>query len=213
MRILIVDDYVLFREGVAALLRTESDIQVVGVAGSVQEAVDLARDVEPEIILMNDLHDGSSAEATRAILSNQPECKVIFLTTSKDDKSLFEAIRSGAKGYLPKTISPQKLLASIRSVYQGESAISRLMTLRLMEELARTKTPEPSPSQMLDTLTRREQEVLQMLGSGLNNHEISARLFISPNTVKHYVYTIFEKLKLTNRREAIRIARQYGLIH
>ncbi len=213
MRILIVDNFVLFREGVAALLRTENDIQVVGLAGNVEEAIVIAREVEPEIILMNDLQDGSSAEATKAILSMQPDCKVIFLTTFDDDKSMLEAIRSGAKGYLPKTISPQKLLASIRSVYQGESAISRLMTLRLMEELARSKGPEPATSQILNTLTRREQEVLKMLGAGMNNNEISARLFISPNTVKHYVYTIFEKLKLTNRREAVTIARQHGLIN
>jgi DNA-binding NarL/FixJ family response regulator len=213
MRIIIVDDFVLFREGIVALLGTEKDIQIVGLAGSVREAIAMAGEMEPEIVLMdNDLPDGNGAEATRSILARQPNCKVIFLTTCEEDQSLFEAIRCGAKGYLSKTISPQKLLASIRAVYRGEAAISRLMTLHLMNELARTKEDVLPTTNIHKILTSREQEVLRMLASGMNNHDISVRLFLSQNTVKHYVYTIFEKLKLTNRREAVSIAHQCGLV-
>ncbi len=214
MKIIIVDDYVLFREGIAALLGTEKDIQIVGLAGSVQETVEIACDVEPDIILMDStLLDGTGADATRKILERQPNCKVIILTTCEQDASLFDAIRSGAKGYLLKTISPQKLLASIRSVYRGESAISRSMTLRLMEELARTKASEPATDQIQDKLTPREQEVLRMLATGMNNYDISVHLFLSQNTVKHYIYRIFDKLQITNRREAARFARQNGLVN
>ena len=140
MKTIIVDDHVLFREGLASIISSEPDIEIAGLAGTVQEAVEMARAKKPEVILMDfSLPDGTGPEATRMILDDQPDCKVIFLTMSEEDEDLFAAIRSGASGYLLKNMRPQKLVAALRSVYRGESALSRSMTMRLMKEFSRTK--------------------------------------------------------------------------
>jgi two-component system, NarL family, nitrate/nitrite response regulator NarL len=210
MKIIIVDDHVLFREGLAAIIRSETDIEIIGQAGSVQEAIELVKTLKPDLILMDfALPDGTGADATRAILKEHPQCKIIFLTMSEEDEHLFAAIRSGAKGYLLKNMRPSKLISTLRSVQQGESALSRSMTLRLMEELARTKE---SPRTGDPTLTRREMEVLRELASGVSNQEIAQHLFISENTVKYHVHSILEKLNLSDRRDAAIYAREHGLI-
>jgi DNA-binding NarL/FixJ family response regulator len=210
MKIVIVDDHVLFREGLAAIIRSESDLKIVGQAGSVAEAIETVKALKPDMVLMDfGLPDGTGADATRAILHEHPECKVVFLTMSEEDDDLIAAIRSGAKGYLLKNMHPSKLVSSLRSVQQGESAVSRSMTLRLMEELARTKEPaQPGDP----TLTRRELEVLRELAAGLSNQEIAQRLFIAENTVKYHVHSILEKLGLSDRRDAAAYAREHRLI-
>jgi DNA-binding NarL/FixJ family response regulator len=210
MKIIIVDDHVLFREGLAAIIRSESDIEVIGQAGTVEDAIEIVRELKPEMVLMDfGLPDGTGADATRTILNKHPECKIIFLTMSEEDEDLFAAIRSGAKGYLLKNMHPSKLISTLRSVQKGESALSRSMTLRLMEELARTKEP---PRAGDPTLTRRELEVLRELASGLSNQEIAERLVISENTVKYHVHSILEKLNLSDRRDAALYAREHGLL-
>jgi two-component system nitrate/nitrite response regulator NarL len=210
MKLVIVDDHVLFREGLASIIRSEPDIEIVGMAGTVREAVDLSVSVKPEIILMDfSLPDGNGADATRLILDHQPECKIVFLTMSEEDDDLFEAVRSGAKGYLLKNMQPQKLVVALRSVQKGESALSRSMTLRLMEELSRTKKTEYPPE---TTLTHRELDVLRALASGLSNQEIADRLVISENTVKYHVHSILGKLGLKDRKEVANYAREHGFI-
>lgn len=210
MKIVIVDDHILFREGLAAIIRAEPDIEVIGQAGTVQEAIALVSGLNPDIVLMDfGLPDGTGADATRAILKEHPKCKIVFLTMSEEDDDLFAAIRSGAKGYLLKNMRPSKLLSTLRSVQKGESALSRSMTLRLMEELARTKE---APRTGDPTLTRRELEVLRELASGFSNQEIAGRLFISENTVKYHVHSILEKLNLSDRREVGAYAREHGLL-
>jgi DNA-binding NarL/FixJ family response regulator len=210
MKIIIVDDHILFREGLAAIIRSEPDIEIIGQAGTVQEAIETVKVLKPDMVLMDfSLPDGTGADATRAILKEHPKCKIIFLTMSEEDEHLFAAVRSGAKGYLLKNMHPSKLVSTLRSVQKGESALSRSMTLRLMEELARTK----EPSQTGDpTLTRREMEVLRELASGVSNQEIADHLFISENTVKYHVHSILEKLNLSDRRDAAIYARERGLI-
>jgi len=210
MKIIIVDDHVLFREGLASIVRSEPDIEVVGMAGKVRDAVEMAGILKPDIILMDfTLPDGTGADATRQILSKHPECKIVFLTMSEEDEDLFAAIRSGAKGYLLKDMQPKKLVAALRAVQQGESALSRSMTMRVMEELSRTKKQEyPQDA----TLTHRELDVLRDLASGMSNQEIARHLFISENTVKYHVHSILEKLNLPDRREAADYARKYGLV-
>jgi DNA-binding NarL/FixJ family response regulator len=213
MKILIVDDHILFREGLAAILQNETDIEIAGLAGSVQEAVETMRAVKPDIILMDfSLPDGTGADATRQILREYPNCKVVFLTISPDDENLFAAIRSGAKGYLLKDMRPAKLIAALRSVIQGESAISRAMTLHLMEELSRTQTNYQPADPALDILTQREKEVLQMVATGGTNQEIANRLFISENTVKYHIHSILSKLNVPDRIAAVRFGRQHGLV-
>jgi DNA-binding NarL/FixJ family response regulator len=212
IRIVIVDDHVLFREGLAAIIRQEPDIQVVGLVGTVQEAVETALRLKPDIVLMDfNLPDGSGAEATRVIIQNDPGCKVVFMTMSDSDEDLLAAVRSGAVGYLMKNMTPSKLVAALRSVQQGESALSRSMTLRLMGELARIKEPEPAADPALGRLTSRELEVLSQLAAGKTNSEIAARLYISENTVKYHVHTILEKLNLHSRSEAARFAKAHGI--
>ncbi len=213
MRIVIVDDHVLFREGLSSIIRSEPDIQVTGMAGTVQEAVELVRKLKPDLVLMDfSLPDGTGADATRQILAEYPACKIIFLTMSEGDESLFEAIRSGAKGYLLKNMRPANLVTAIRSVYQGESAISRSMTLRLMEELSHTQQPDQANDPRLAHLTPRERDVLSILASGATNMEIATRLVLSENTVKYHVHSILEKLALPDRKAAARYAKEYGLV-
>jgi len=210
IRIVVVDDHVLFREGLVAIIRSESEIEVVGQAGSVKEAIALIGSLKPEVVLMDfGLPDGTGVDATRAILDEYPECRIVFLTMSEEDDDLFSAVRSGAKGYLLKNMHPSKLVATIKSVYEGESALSRSMTLRLMEELARTKAPQHTGD---PTLTRRELDVLRELAGGFSNAEIAEHLVIAENTVKYHVHSIFDKLGLSDRREAAAYAKKHGLI-
>lgn len=212
MRIIIVDDHVLFREGLAAIVREEADIEVVGLVGTVQEAVEAALALKPDIVLMDfSLPDGSGADATRKIIQEYPGCKVVFMTMSEKDEDLLAAIRSGAVGYLLKNMTPSKLVAALRSVQQGESALSRSMTLQLMKELSRTKEPEPSGDPALGKLTQREKDVLAELAAGKSNQEIARQLFISENTVKYHVHSILDKLNLRDRKEAARFAREHGV--
>lgn len=213
IRILIVDDHVLFREGLAAVIRGETDIEVVGFAGSVKEAVETAHTTKPDIILMDfTMPDGTGADATKQILKEYPDCQIVFLTMSDEDDDLFAAIRSGAKGYILKNIHPSKLVASLRSVYRGESALSRTMTLRLMEELARSDVPTKPRDPLLAKLTPRELDVLRDVATGMTNQEIAAKLFLSENTVKYHVHSILDKLGFADRREASQFAREHGLV-
>jgi DNA-binding NarL/FixJ family response regulator len=213
MRILIVDDHILFREGLVGLLRSQPDTEVVGECGTVQEAITLAAKFKPEIVLMDfSLPDGTGLDATRAILAEEPDARIIFLTVHDNDERLISAMRAGAKGYLLKNLSVSKLLASLRALDRGEAAISRTMMARILEEFAQS-TPlselEPSP---LVELTSREIEVLRELSAGITNQEIAVRLFISENTVKNHIHNILDKLRLNNRREAIDFARKHGLV-
>jgi len=212
IKIVIVDDHVLFREGLASILQQEHEIQVVGMAGTAQEAVDMACELKPDIVLMDfSLPDGSGPEATRSILQKTPNCKVVFVTMSERDEDLFAAIRSGAVGYLLKNMTPARLIASLRSVQRGEAAISRSMTLRLMKAFSRTQEAPSGVKPALAKLTARERDILAVLGSGKSNLEIAAELFISENTVKYHVHSILEKLHLNDRREAARFAKEHGL--
>jgi len=212
IRLVIVDDHALFREGLASIIRLEPDIEVSGLAGSVREAVDVVRTLKPDVVLMDfTLPDGTGADATRMVLKEDPDCKIIFLTMSEEDENLFAAIRSGAKGYLLKNMSPSKLVATIRSVQQGESALSRTMTLRLMEELSRTKEPEHLEDATLAKLTRREIDVLREIVKGSTNQEIAKQLYLSENTVKYHVHSILQKLGLPSRRAAAIFAKEHGI--
>jgi len=213
IRMVIVDDHALFREGLASIIQIEPDIEVSGLAGTVQEAVETVRKLKPDLVLMDFvLPDGTGADATRLILGEHPDCNIVFLTMSEEDENLFAAIRSGAKGYLLKNMSPSKLVSAIRSVQRGESALSRSMTLRLMEELSRTKGSEHLEVQWLEKLTQREKDVLRVLATGKSNKEIANHLYISENTVKYHVHSILEKLNLPNRKAVATFAKEHGIM-
>ena len=212
MKVLIVDDHILFREGLVSLLDSQPDITVIGEAGCVQEAIAIARELEPDLILMDfGLPDGTGLDATQAILAERPDSKIVFLTVHEQDDRLFAAIRSGAKGYLLKNVPVSKLLDYLRGVERGEAAISPAMTNQILEEFARGGAArDPGPDE-LGELTSRELEVLRELATGASNQEIAERLVISENTVKVHVRNVLAKLDLRNRREAASYARRHGL--
>ncbi len=217
MKILLVDDHVLFREGVASLLDTQPDMIVLGESASVKEAVVKARELKPDVILMDiSLPDGSGVEAARQILAEQPETRIVFLTVHEDDERLFEAIRSGGQGYLLKNMRTVELLDLLRGLERGEAAISRQMASRIMTEFARmrsqlnTVTSDISDSDIV--LTTREIDVLKLVTNGASNKEIAAQLVVAQSTVKNHMSNILNKLHLKNRREAAAYARRHGLI-
>jgi len=212
MRIFIVDDHVLFREGLSAILKQEGDIEVVGLAGTIHEAVKAVDRLKPDIVLMDfNLPDGTGVEATQEILQENPNCKVVFITMSDDEGDMLAAIHSGAVGFLLKNMSPSKLAASLRSVQRGESALSREMTRRLMQEFSRTDTSDVVGDPVLGKLTPREKDILVELEAGKSNQEIADTLVISLNTVKYHVHSILEKLNLQNRREVEKFAKEHGI--
>lgn len=212
-KVLVVDDQILFREGLMSLLRSTPDFELVGFAGSVHEGCEQAVLLKPDIILMDfSLPDGTGLDATRAILARLPECKIVFLTVHENDEALFAALRLGAKGYILKDISSSNLLSSLRKLDQGERAISRQLMSRIVDEFARTPEADAGNEKVLMQLSRREMEVLREMEGGATNLEISQQLFLSVNTVKHHVRTILTKLGLVNRRQAAEFARKNGLV-
>lgn len=214
IRLLLVDDHALFREGLVGLINAQPDLNVIGQAGTVQEAIEMTDNLKPDLILMDfSLPDGTGLDATQAILAKHPHTNIVFLTVHEEDDRLFEAIRSGAKGYLLKNVPVNKLLSFLRGVEKGEAAISRSMTSRLMDEFAKLEPERKAAPTLPAVLTTRELEVLQQLATGASNREIADQLVISENTVKNHVRSILAKLNLRNRREASNFARQHGLIN
>jgi DNA-binding NarL/FixJ family response regulator len=212
MKLLIVDDHVLFREGLVSLISRQTDMQVIGEGGSVSEAIALSRQLRPDLILLDfNLPDGTGLDATRIILTEVPTTRIIFLTISDEDERLFAAIRLGAKGYLLKSIPVARLLAALRGVDKGEPAISPEMVSRLMGEYARTISAPQSAPDPLAQLSARELEVLRELATGATNRLIAEKLFISENTVRNHVHKILDKLNIKSRRQAVVIANQQGL--
>lgn len=208
--ILIVDDHVMFRDGLVSLFQSTPDFHVVDQAGSVSESVEKAFQHKPDIILMDfSLPDGTGLEATEAILDELPQCKIIFLTVFETDDNLMKAVRFGAKGYMLKNISSSSLMASLRALAQGEIAMSRKMMSRVVENSRGLSMP---PTQdLLAKLSPREIEILYELQNGASNMQIAQQLYLSENTVKHHIHSILEKLGVENRRQAGLIARQMGL--
>lgn len=209
-KVLVIEDHVLFRDGLISLFHSTTDFQVVDQAGTIKEGIEKAFYYKPDVILMDfSLPDGTGLDATRAILEELPDCKIVFLTVFETDENLMEAIRLGAKGYLLKNISGSSLLASLRAIDEGEIAMSRKMMSRVVE-FSRTGSLPPA-GEMLSKLSPREMEILLELQNGASNLEIARRLFLSENTVKHHIHSILDKLGVKNRYQAGVLARQLGL--
>ena len=212
MRILIVDDHVLFRQGLVSLLKAQADFNVVGEAGTVREAIRNAHLLQPDLILMDfNLPDGTGLDATEAILADLPSCKIVFLTIYETEERLFEAIRKGAKGYLLKDTPIADLLASLRAVERGEPALSRSMMTSIIKEFAHTSKTATAQADPLAKLSKREREILHEVAKGRSNHEIAAHFFLSENTVKHHIHNILKKLELENRRQLASFANEHGV--
>ena len=211
-RLIVVDDHILFREGLISLFRSAPDFKVVGEAGSVHEGIEKARALQPDIVLMDfSLPDGTGLEATKAILKELPECNIVFLTVHETDEKLFAAIRAGAMGYLPKNVAGTNLVTKLRGLDLKEMALTRKMASRIVDEFSRSNPRSAVHEEIYIKLSPREVDVLGELESGATNFEIAQRLFLSENTVKHHVRSILNKLGVKNRREARVIAHRAGL--
>jgi DNA-binding NarL/FixJ family response regulator len=209
MHILLVDDHVMFREGVAGLLRSQPWIKLVTIASTVSQAIDLVQTQKPDLILMDYiLPDGTGLDAAQEILVQYPDIKIVFLSVHEDDDHLFAALRCGAIGYLPKSISFQELLAFLRGVERGEAALTRRMVTRVLKQFSNL---EPNQSANFHKLTAREMDVLRELNIGMTNKKIAAKLGISEKTVKAHMGNIFKKLNIDNRLEAVDLARRYNI--
>lgn len=212
MRVLIADDHPLFREGLRALLEARG-VDVVGVAQDGQQAVELAQQLQPDVVLMDlqmPIMDGLTA--TRLISAAQPETRVVILTASEHESDLFEAIKSGAQGFILKNLEPAPFFDLLQGVMRGEPALTPALARRLLSELARPSTPART-QRGPDELTEREQEVLQLLVQGVtSNRELAERLVVTENTVKYHLRNILDKLHVQNRAQVVAFALQHGLV-
>ena len=215
IRVLIVDDQALFREGLEILLSVHPDIQVVGQASNGQEAVDLALKLHPEVVLMDmQMPVLNGPGATRRLKQSLPGCLVIALTTFDDRETIFEALRAGAIGYLLKDLGSAQLAEAIRLTARGDSFLEPSVAAKVVAEFSRGSAGAgvASSEVLSEPLSEREIEVLRLVSQGLSNREIAAKLFISPGTAKTHIHNVCGKLGAQNRTEAAIRARELGLV-
>lgn len=212
MRILLADDHALFRKGLAGLLGAEPDFEVVGEAGTGKQVVEMARELMPDLVLMDIfMPEWDGLEATRRLKEELPYVRVVILTISEKEETLFEGIKAGAQGYLLKGIEPPELFEMLRGLGRGEAALSRSTAAKILKEFSRRDPqarPEDSP---LTRLTPREREVLTHVSQGLSNKQVAAQLGLSENTVRNHLRNILEKLHLDNRVQAATFALHHNL--
>jgi DNA-binding NarL/FixJ family response regulator len=215
IRLLIVDDHTLFREGLLAIFLTVSDIEVVGEAASGAEAVEKTQQSNPHVILMDiQMEDMNGIEATMHILERQPNTKIIMLTMMEDSDSLFAAMMAGARGYVLKGADKSEVLRTIRAVASGDVLFGAAIANRVSDyfrSLSAASSTSSTPTTPFPELSERELEVLDLIARGLNNHEIALQLNITVKTVSNHISNIFSKLQVADRAQAIIRAREAGL--
>lgn len=209
MRVLIADDHALFRDGLRSLLEARG-VEVVGEAKNGREAIELARRHRPDIVLMDlTMPEVDGLTATRLVATELPDVRVVILTASDDEADLFEAVKSGAQGYLLKNLEADEFFQALASVMAGEPVLTPRLARRLLQELAQ----RPAAQEQAAVLTDREREILELLVQGVtSNRELAERLFISENTVKYHLKKIMAKLHLENRAQVIAYALRTGLV-
>jgi DNA-binding NarL/FixJ family response regulator len=215
IRLLIVDDHTLFREGLQAIFLTVQDIEVVGEAASGEQAITLAQQLKPGVILMDiQMDDMNGIEASKRILEFLPETKIIMLTMLEDSESLFAAMAAGARSYVLKGADKAEVLKTIRAVANGEvlfgAAIAHRVT-NYFRDLGTISSYRNIPTTPFPELSERELEVLDLIARGLNNHEIAEKLHVAAKTVSNHISNIFSKLHVADRAQAIIKAREAGL--
>ena len=214
IRLLIVDDHTLFREGLRALFSAIEDVQLIGEATTGEEAVELAEELQPDVLLMDiDMPGMDGVRATRSILRNTPTVGIVMVTMLEDDASVFSAMRAGARGYVLKGAQPKELVQTIRAVANGQALFGPAIATRMMrffdEQAPHFKASLPKDA--FPELTPRELEVLGLIAQGANNSQIAEKLVITGKTVRNHITSIFSKLQVADRAAAIIRAREAGL--
>ena len=213
LRILLVDDHVLFRKGLGALISARADLELVGEASNGLEAIEAAHRLAPDVILM-DIHMPrlSGLEAVQRISAEMPQVRVVMLTISDDDSDLFAAIKAGAFGYLLKNMEPDQLFELLDGIRRDEAPVAGVLATKILEEFRHREHAAAPAMPASETLTLRETDVLKLVAQGGTNREIAAALFITENTVKIHLRNILEKLHLQNRTQAGAYAVRQGLL-
>ena len=210
VRVMLADDHPVYRDGLAALLGSLDGVEVVGTASDGVEAVDRARELQPDVVVMDvQMPRLDGIEATRAITSDSPHIGVVVLTMAEEDQTLFAAMRAGARGYLLKGANQAEILRAITAVAQGEAIFGPAIARRVAEFFA--AAPAATPGSPFPQLTSREHEILALVAAGRANAQIASELYLSPKTVRNNVSNIFTKLHVADRAEAIIRAREAGL--
>jgi len=209
IRVLIADDHALFRYGVRAMLASEEGFEVAGEASTGEEAVKLAAELKPDIVLMDiQMPDLNGIEATRRILESDPGVGVVVVTMFEEDDSVFAAMRAGARGYVLKGAGAEEVITVVRAVADREAHFGPDVADKLMGFFS---APKPAPQEIFPELTAREREVLNLIARGLSNAEIAGELYLSQKTIRNHVSNIFLKLQVADRAQAIVRAREAGL--
>ena len=208
IHVVIADDHTLFREGLAGIISGADDFEVIGQAGTMQEAVQLARDLLPDIVLLDIDMPGGGLEAARIVAEECPVSRIVILTSSEEDDHLIHALKIGARAYILKGVAARELLRILRAVWVGESYVPPMLAASLLLEMREAHSQQKQATSPLDELTPREREILEGLAAGLSNKEIGEKLFLSEKTVKHYMTNILQKLQVRNRVEAALLAQK-----
>jgi DNA-binding NarL/FixJ family response regulator len=211
-RVLIADDDDLMRAGLVELLAADPDMEIVGQAATGRQAIERTRRLAPDVVLMDvRMPDVDGIAATRELSRTAPGAKVLILTTFEQDDYIFGALRAGASGFLLKRTRPEELIAAVHTIAAGDSLLSPSVTRRVIDRMAQQPTPEPTDRAKLDTLTPREQDVLELIARGLSNREIAAALVVEESTIRTHVKRILTKLNLRDRVQAVILAYETGL--
>ena len=205
-RLVLVDDHPLFREGVAGVLQAEPDFEVVGEGASAADAMQLAVDLLPDVILLDITMPGGGVNAARQIATACPFVKIVMLTASEEEDDVTAALKAGARAYVVKGVAARELVRIMRLVIDGEAYVTPALAASVLAEVSAATISSPRPENAFSQLSERESQILERVAAGLSNKEIGAQLFLSEKTIKHYMTNILQKLHVHNRVEAALLA-------